>query len=404
MRTAAWLLLVLFVFSIPWEYSLDLGEPWGNIARIAGVTLLLVAIPCVLQAGRIRALGPLQCLALALYAWMSCTTLWSIDRAASLDHIRGMFQVMLVVWMTWEFVESPRDLRWMMRAYVAGAWVLAVLSLASFASPQAADQVRFVAEGQDPNDAARFLALALPMAALLWDTETSWSMRLVSLGFLPLGFLCILLTASREGFLAALIALIGSACLLFRRSSGRLIFAFLSIPVVAAAIWITVPQATLERLATIPAQLQSGDLNQRLNIWAAGWQAFVRAPFFGSGAGSFVTAAGLAPIDTAHNTLLSLGVEGGIVAILLSIAIVIVSIYAAKRTIGPLCIGMITVLAAWCITTFAATVEQNRSTWFLLGLIACAGRLSQEQPQALTQCFSAREDRAIASTVASLAG
>ena len=111
MRTAAWFLLVVFVFSIPWEYSLDLGEPLGNIARVAGVVLLLVAIPCALQDGRIRRPGSLQWLVLALYGWMTCTTLWSVDRAASLDQVRGAFQVMMVVWMIWEFVESPRDLR-----------------------------------------------------------------------------------------------------------------------------------------------------------------------------------------------------------------------------------------------------------------------------------------------------
>ncbi len=54
MRKAAWVLMILFVFAIPWEYSLDMGEPMGNAARIAGVVLLLVAIPAVLQAGRLR--------------------------------------------------------------------------------------------------------------------------------------------------------------------------------------------------------------------------------------------------------------------------------------------------------------------------------------------------------------
>jgi protein involved in polysaccharide export with SLBB domain len=40
MRRIAWALLLLFAFAIPWEYSLDLGEPLGNIARIAGILLL----------------------------------------------------------------------------------------------------------------------------------------------------------------------------------------------------------------------------------------------------------------------------------------------------------------------------------------------------------------------------
>ena len=57
MRKASWVLLLLFVFAIPWEYSLDLGEPLGNVARMAGLLLLLVAIPAVLQAGRVRVPG-----------------------------------------------------------------------------------------------------------------------------------------------------------------------------------------------------------------------------------------------------------------------------------------------------------------------------------------------------------
>ncbi len=41
MRRLAWMLLVVFVFAIPWEYSLDTGPPLGNVARIAGLLLLL---------------------------------------------------------------------------------------------------------------------------------------------------------------------------------------------------------------------------------------------------------------------------------------------------------------------------------------------------------------------------
>ena len=69
----------LFAFAIPWEYSLDLGEPLGNVARIAGLVLLLVAIPAVLQAGRVRTPGPLQWMVLALYLWFCCSYFWTID-------------------------------------------------------------------------------------------------------------------------------------------------------------------------------------------------------------------------------------------------------------------------------------------------------------------------------------
>jgi O-antigen ligase len=392
MRNAAWALLVVFTFAVPWEYSLDFGEPIGNVARVAGMLLLLFMISAVLQAGRIRTPAALQWLVMALFLWWSCSAMWSIDADATLDRLRGAFQVVMPVWLLWELVEKPEDMRVLLRAYVAGSWVLAGLTLANFLSPVSADQARFMAEGQDPNDVARFLDLGLPMAALLLNSERRWWARLLALGYLPLGFLSVLLTGSREGLLAGMLALAGGAVLLFRRRPDRLLPALFVLPLLAALIWAVVPAATFERLATIPDQLQGGDLNQRLNIWTAGWQAFTRRPLFGSGAGTFVAAAGLAPIDTAHNTLLSLVVESGISGLAICAAIVTVCMRSVRTMTGELRIGFGTALAVWCLTLLAATVEQNRSTWILLGLIACAGRLAAEVPEETSRCFSASQE------------
>ena len=57
MRKTVRTVLLLYVFAIPWEYSLDLGDPFGNVARILGLVLLLVAIPATIQAGGIRTLA-----------------------------------------------------------------------------------------------------------------------------------------------------------------------------------------------------------------------------------------------------------------------------------------------------------------------------------------------------------
>ena len=105
-------------------------------------------------------------------------------------------------------------------------------------------------------------------------------------------------------------------------------------PPVVAALWLTIPRETFARLATISEQLQGGDLNQRWNIWAAGWHAFVRAPVFGTGAGTFVGAAGVAPIDTAHNTALSIAVTGGLCALFLASAIVAIAVWSITQTAG----------------------------------------------------------------------
>ncbi len=389
MRGAARFLLLVFAFAIPWEYSLDLGEPLGNVARIAGLLLLLAAVPAVLQAGRVRAPGAFQWITLALFLWFCCSYFWTADPAATLVKMRAYFQGMMIVWLVWEFADTPADLRNLLRATVAGSWVLAILTLAAFRSPEAiaAGQIRFAAYGTDPNDMARFLDLAFLPAALLAECDRRWPMRLLGLGFVPLGLLAVVLTASREGLVGALLALVGSAVLLARRHPRRLVAAAFALPLAVAAGWLLIPAGTLDRLATIPEALRTGDLNQRLNIWSAGWQAFIHAPVFGSGAGSFTTAAHLAPIDTAHNTALSLAVNGGLVALSLSLLLVALAGRSALRTRGSLRIALVTALAVWVVSSLAATVEENRTTWLLLAAIVLAGRLAGEDAEGMEECF-----------------
>jgi O-antigen ligase len=305
--------------------------------------------------------------------------------------MRGYFQEMMIVWLVWEFAESAGDLRALLRAYVAGSWVLAVLTLASFVSvdAMAAEQVRFVAAGQDPNDVARFLNLGFPLAALLVTSERRWPWRLLALGYLPLGLVAVLLTASRGGFLAAVVVLTGSGVLLAYGYPKRILAGALAVPPIAVLLWWIIPSGSFERLATITEQLQGGGLNQRWNIWTAGWHAFVKAPVLGTGAGSFVSAAGLAPIDTAHNTALSIAVGGGLVALFLAVAIVAVAIWSITQTRGPLQWALALALVVWGITSLVATVEENRTTWLLLALIALAGRLAVEEPEGVSDQFPA---------------
>ena len=237
---------------------------------------------------------------------------------------------------------------------------------------------------------ARFLDLGLPLAALLSCAESQRLTRLLALLYLPVGLLAVLLTASRGGFLASLVALSGSLMLL---SSGRRsvrLASLIALPAAALVLLLTVPMATLERLATIPEQLSSGDLNQRLNIWMQGWKAFTNAPWLGTGAGTFVAAAGVAPMDTAHNTALTLLVTGGLWALLIASLLVASSFRATLATRGALRLALWTALLVWVSTAMVATVEESRFTWLLLALVAVASRLRQEQPRQLAACFKIR--------------
>jgi O-antigen ligase len=392
MRRVGYWLVWLFAFAVPWEYSLELGEPLGNVARLLGILLLLAAAQTAMARGKLRMPGALQWLVLGLYLYFACSCLWTVELESSIEKLRAYFQVMMVVWLVWELAETAEELRGLLRAFVGGCWVLAALTIADFAfGDGAATQIRYAAGGHDPNDVARILDLGFPIAALLFAVEEGWVARLGAILYLPAGLLAVLLTASRGGFTAALCALLGSAVLLLCWRPRAASAVFLGLAVTTGMLWLFVPAGSLDRLATIPEQVAGGDLNDRLNIWTAGWQAFTHAPWFGSGAGTFTSAAGLAAGDTAHNTLMAVLVTGGMAGTAILLAILAYVTWTTSRSRGLLRTALATALLVWGITSMVGSVEENRTTWLIFAVIGLAGRLEKEQPRALAMVFAGRE-------------
>jgi hypothetical protein len=163
---------------------------------------------------------------------------------------------------------------------------------------------------------------------------------------------------------------------------------FVALAVMAGALWLFVPAGSLDRLATIPQEVGSGDWNDRLNIWDAGWLAFQQSPWWGSGAGSFTAASGLAPGDTAHNTAMAVLVTGGLLGTAIFSAIVAAVVWSVARTEGLLRVAFGTTLAVWAISSMVGSVEENRATWLLFGLMTLAGRLSNSEPKNIAAMFS----------------
>jgi hypothetical protein len=74
-------------------------------------------------------------------------------------------------------------------------------------------------------------------------------------------------------------------------------------------------------------------------------------------------------------------------AFFLAVAIVALAVRAALLTRGPLKLALLATLLVWGITSLVATVEESRTTWLLLALIALAGRLAGEEPERLAVSF-----------------
>ena len=109
MRRLTWFLMLAFVFAMPWEYSLNLGDGIGDIARVLGLLVLVCAIPTVLQAGQLRTPTLVHALTLAVFLWFCLTVFWSVDTTVTLTRVRGYFQELMIIWLLWEFAADERD-------------------------------------------------------------------------------------------------------------------------------------------------------------------------------------------------------------------------------------------------------------------------------------------------------
>ena len=122
---------LLMLFAVPWEYSLDLGEPFGNVARILGIALLMAAVPWVLISREMRRPGVVQWLVLALYLYFACSYYWTLEPEMTIAKIRAYLTTgITIVWIVWEslLIRLSIFAACCVRL-VAGCWVLAILTL-----------------------------------------------------------------------------------------------------------------------------------------------------------------------------------------------------------------------------------------------------------------------------------
>lgn len=390
MRRVSWILLVLLVFAIPWERSLDAGAPFGNVARVLGVLTLLVAVPAVLFEGRFRRLSAMHWLMLGFYLWVCCTFFWTATPHETVLRMRAYAQEMVLVWLVWEFVETGEELKVLLRAWLAGSWVLAMLTFAGFASSDGMvqEQVRFAAIGQDPNDVARLLVFGFPIAVLLVNSSNSRLERTLCLMYFPAGFAATLLTASRSGLLLSIIAIGCCGVAGLRWRSRAFMIAVASVVFAAIGVFVVAPTGTLDRLRTASEMKEYGDLNERVNIWSEGWRAFEKAPLIGHGAGSFVIAAEVGPDDTAHNTVLSILVEGGLCGLLMATTIVVFAFRAISKGPTQLRFGLYLLMILWVSSSLTQSLWEGRTTWLLIGIAVVSGRIAELPAGAPEVCLS----------------
>lgn len=370
MARLAYLALWLYVFTIPWENIITLPG-LGTLSRFVGIGavgigLLYVLISGSLRFHRVHVWGVLFVL-LAAFSYF-----WSIEAADTLNRVFQYGLLFAFFWVLFSVLDKPEQLRGILVAYVLGCYVAGFDTITNFLSGSEAYYQRYAADGFDPGDLSFVLALGIPMAWYLAFKENSrlvWIYRLYPL----VAVMVILLTAARAGLLGVAVGLL-FVFFTLPRASWRV--KALATVLGLVALWmipILVPAESFSRLATLSEELTQGSLNDRTNIWLAGWQNFSDRPLLGVGAGAF--GASLREHElfrdwvAPHNLFVSIATEMGLLGLGLFV-LMLVSVVTVLWQMPSLERGLwLTVLAILFLAFMAQNWEWRKQTWFVLGMI-----------------------------------
>ena len=381
----AYVLVMLFVASIPLEYSLILPGI-GSITKVIGILAFCAVVIDLPLNGRVRATPAVCGVLLAFVLWSLVSVCWSFDPQLSIGRSMTYLQLLVMSWIIWQYIQTATDLQRAMQLFVAGALIVALVTIKDFRAINLTALVitdlRVSAFGQNPNETGLMLVVALPLALQLLRSSQSRPLRLLNEAYLVLGSIAAILTASRGAFVALVVAGVMMLALMRgvrRRASATLIGLILLLVLVVGAAVFLVPENTWSRLGTIAVNVQRLDFNNRTENWQAGIALFLNQPLIGIGAGAFegATAHLITIPRSSHSTWLGVIVETGVVGAALwfgALAYMVAALRSADKavvrallsSIVPMAVGM--AILGW---------DHRKIPWLVFALCLCAGSVQR---------------------------
>lgn len=384
MKVIAMATLAVYVASIHLETYVPI-EGLGSIPRIIGIVAFFVCSAYVIIRKRILRPEITHVLLFVFFCMNLVSILWSLDPESTLVRTTNYLMQLGSVWLIWQLVETEGTLQLTEAAYVLGALAVAAANVVAYrhGNAVAANSGRFAATGNDPNEFALSLALAIPLA---WHLSISLRSKLLSAFFRlsPLVLLVgILLTGSRGGSLAAVASLL---VIPLCRKQVNMVTKVAVIGMLVAAVTIgttLIPEDTMKRLLSIGTQVANDQMAGRGDLWAAGWIQFKAHPFIGVGAGAFPVAISVAAttLMVAHNTYLSILTELGCVGFTIFLCVLFSLFYFTMKMRAPERGVWFAMLACWAVGVASLTWEYSKPTWLLFALIPAQWTICREELQ-----------------------
>ncbi len=371
-KVTFWSSLAL-IFVIPLENAVFI-QGLGRLSKAVGLLAAALWIATVIITGKARKPRLFHAVIILFVFWNALSVFWSVDYDRTMDRVITYAQLFVMVLIISDLYATPTALHAGLQTYILGAYFPIGSTIYNYFNASQFYYQRYAGAGLHVNDLALILALGIPVAwylTLIKKDEygkKSYKLTLLNYAYIPAATLAILLTASRGAVVAAMPAFL---FIFLSLNRFKLHIRFLLFVILAGSLLAVlpfVPESSFQRLALTDTVITEGGLNGRSAIWREGFALFIAHPFLGVGSGAFRTAADETS-QLAHNFVLSLLVEVGIIGFILYALILAMAVNYAIHQPKWSCRFWLTVLMVWTIGAASHNWEHRKQTWLFLSLV-----------------------------------
>lgn len=386
-KIAYWSVLA-FILTLPVEGTLRIPF-FGRVSQAMGFVLAVVWIIAVTKRGGLRRLHIFHG-ALALFLlWSGLTLFWSVDAHISIKGFITQAQILGMLVIVWDVLRTRAQVEAALQAYVVGAYLAAAGIISTFVTspePEYAAHRRYSLGTFEVDGIALILALGIPAAWYLAIHQGRWHqglvMRLGNFAYLPAAAFAMALTGTRGAAVASIPSAIFVIWSIWRSTGRTRVVAATAIGVAAVLVIAFAPPELLGRIGSAADNLTAaGDRSE--TIWTRSFQVFHENPIAGVGLDvhrqavpiGFHITEGVAHSSfgkEAHNTLISILVETGLIGLLLFGGATFLLVREVARLRGPDARYWICQLAVIAIDSQTLSLEDSKAVWLFLGLAVTA--------------------------------